>query len=127
MKQINHTNLTSSELKTLISKKESFVLLGIRGNIMDSIEKVEKEIESQGFKCRVNTDLKAGVAAAGAFGVIGAVFAAPTAVVVGGILAAQTVHAVFAAPAHNRRMPLFALLQYQVKKHRCGYYSAHHC
>ena len=95
MKQINHTNLTSSELKTLISKKESFVLLGIRGNIMDSIEKVEKEIESQGFKCRVNTDLKAGVAAAGAFGVIGAVFSAPTAVVVGGILAAQTVHAVF--------------------------------
>jgi hypothetical protein len=95
MKQINYTDVTSHQLKALITDRESFVLLGIRGNITDSIKKVETEIESQGLKCRVNTDFKAGVAAAGGFGVVGAFLAAPTAVVVGGILAGQAAHTVF--------------------------------
>lgn len=40
----------------------------------------------------MNTDFKAGLAASGAVGALGAVFAAPTAVVAGGLLAGQTVH-----------------------------------
>lgn len=95
MKQINYTELTPEQLNALITDKESFVLLGIRGNITDSIQKVETEIESQGLTCRINTDFKAGLAAAGGFGVLGALVAAPSAVVLGGILAGQAAHAVF--------------------------------
>lgn len=83
MQSIAYAELQSSDLKKLILEKQSFVLIGIRGNIMDSISKVETEIESQGMKCRVTTDLKGTMAGAGAVGVLSAAVAAVPAAAAG--------------------------------------------
>mgnify|MGYP000096148049 CR=1 FL=1 len=70
MRTIQFEDLATSTLTQLISRKESFEVIGLRGNFMASVRTMEKKIEAQGLKCRVSSDMKGTMAQAGAVGVL---------------------------------------------------------
>lgn len=77
MKQIQYEALTADELSSLLLNKESFELIGLRGNFKAGIKMVETKIESLGMRCRVKSDLKNGLVQGGAVGGLLGLVSAP--------------------------------------------------
>ena len=68
MKEMRYTSISSleSEIKDLIKNKQGFRVLDVGGSMSDSVRAIEREIESQHFKCRIYTAGRI-AAAGGAF------------------------------------------------------------
>lgn len=85
MKQIQYAALTPDELTSLISNKESFEIVGLRGSFNAGIKMVESKIESLGMKCRVKSDLKSAVMQGGAAGALIGLVSAPATLTVAAV------------------------------------------
>ncbi len=71
------------DIEGKLKNRVSFEVNGLRGNFMDAIRFVETTIESQGLRCRIETDLKSSVAAGGVAGVVGGIISAPATITAG--------------------------------------------
>lgn len=71
------TGLNQAQIADLVKNKTSFEINGLRGNFMAGIKLVETQIESQGLKCRVKSDVKSAVVQGGALGAVFSVLSAP--------------------------------------------------
>ncbi|MDD0841166.1 hypothetical protein [Pseudomonas sp. Gutcm_11s] len=73
MTQLTFEDLATAKLSQLISRKESFEVVGLGGKLMESIRLVENKIESTGMTCRVYTVGRVGlIAGSFAGGITGA-------------------------------------------------------
>lgn len=55
MTKLTYQDLTTSTLTQLISRKESFEVIGLSGKLLEAARMVENKIEVSGLKCRVYT------------------------------------------------------------------------
>lgn len=65
MKELELSNVSENKLRTLISNKQSFKLLGCNDKMKETVKDLERLIESQGLRCRIFTKGRAAAAAGG--------------------------------------------------------------
>ncbi|MBU1331137.1 MAG: hypothetical protein KKG30_09275 [Gammaproteobacteria bacterium] len=71
------TGLNETQIDGLLKNRESFEVVGLRGNFMAGVKLVETKIEALGMKCRVKSDLKSTVVQGGILGGVLGVVSAP--------------------------------------------------
>ena len=79
MTQLTFDDLATAKLPQLISRKESFEVVGLSGKLIEAVRQVESKIEVTGLTCRIYTVGRVGPAAGsfaggvtGAFGLLSA-------------------------------------------------------
>ncbi|HBP6267133.1 TPA: hypothetical protein NIE10_004042 [Pseudomonas aeruginosa] len=84
------TGLNEAQIESLVQKRASFEINGLRGNFMAGIKLVETTIERTGMKCRVKSDTKSALAQGGALGALASLASAPVTLTVLGVTAAAS-------------------------------------
>ncbi|MER1218694.1 hypothetical protein AAA602_27495 [Pseudomonas aeruginosa] len=82
--------LNEAQIESLVQKRASFEINGLRGNFMAGIKLVETTIERTGMKCRVKCDTKSALAQGGALGALASLASAPVTLTVLGVTAAAS-------------------------------------
>ncbi len=70
MTQLTFDDLATAKLPQLISRKESFEVVGLSGKLLEAVRLVENKIEVTGLTCRVYTAGRIGLAAGSFAGVL---------------------------------------------------------
>ncbi|WP_049269377.1 hypothetical protein [Pseudomonas aeruginosa] len=82
--------LNEAMIERLLKSRQSFEVVGLRGNFMAGIKLVETKIETLGMKCRVKSDTKSALAQGGAIGALASLAAAPVTLTVLSLTAAAS-------------------------------------
>ncbi|MFV3089366.1 hypothetical protein ACNJYG_02530 [Pseudomonas sp. GW6] len=113
MTQQTFDDLATAKLPQLISRKESFEVVGLSGKLIEAVRLVESKIEVTGLTCRVYTVGRVGLAAGsfaggvtGAFGLLSA-----TSIAVHNLLTFNPDYEIEKYPVHNR-----IVVRYKKKK-----------